>query len=92
MSFLGIDVGTGGSRAILVEEGGRVVASESAEHVPFASPSAGWAEQDARDWWRASAQAVRALEVGPVLAHQVARVPPCEILEPEPVNTLSTNG
>src|SRR3954464_11646278 len=74
MSFLGIDVGTGGSRAILVDEGGRVVASESVEHVPFASPSAGWAEQDARDWWRASAAAVRALLASGVRAEDVRAV------------------
>jgi xylulokinase len=59
MNFLGIDVGTGGSRAVLVDERGRVVASATVEHEPFASPQAGWAEQDARDWWRASAAAVR---------------------------------
>ena len=61
MNFLGIDVGTGGSRAVLVDARGSVVASATVEHEPFASPQAGWAEQDARDWWRASAAAVRAV-------------------------------
>ncbi|MCA1616783.1 MAG: xylulokinase [Acidobacteria bacterium] len=61
MNFLGIDVGTGGSRAVLVDARGRVVASATVEHEPFASPQTGWAEQDARDWWRASAAAVRAV-------------------------------
>jgi xylulokinase len=61
MNFLGIDVGTGGSRAVLVDESGRLVASATVEHEPFASPRTGWAEQDPRDWWRASAEAVRAL-------------------------------
>jgi xylulokinase len=61
MNFLGIDVGTGGSRAVLVDERGRVVASATVEHEPFASPQTGWAEQDARDWWRASAAAVRSV-------------------------------
>jgi xylulokinase len=61
MKLLGIDVGTGGSRAILVDEAGRVAQSATVEHEPFASPQTGWAEQDARDWWRASAGAVRAL-------------------------------
>ncbi|HVF67053.1 MAG TPA: xylulokinase [Pyrinomonadaceae bacterium] len=74
MGFLGIDVGTGGSRALLIDEGGRVRASESVEHEPFASPSAGWAEQDARDWWRASAQAVRALLASGVRAEEVRAV------------------
>ncbi|MDT7778600.1 MAG: xylulokinase [Acidobacteriota bacterium] len=61
MSFLGIDVGTGGSRAVLIDERGRVLASSTVEHAPFASPQPGWAQQDARDWWRASAGAVRAV-------------------------------
>jgi xylulokinase len=61
MSLLGIDVGTGGTRAVVVDEAGSVVASATIEHVAFASPQTGWAEQDAGDWWRASCEAVRAL-------------------------------
>ncbi|HYN85722.1 MAG TPA: xylulokinase [Pyrinomonadaceae bacterium] len=61
MNFLGMDVGTGGSRAVLIDERGRVAAAATVEHEPFASPQTGWAEQDARDWWRASASAVRAV-------------------------------
>ncbi|HYP54644.1 MAG TPA: FGGY family carbohydrate kinase, partial [Pyrinomonadaceae bacterium] len=61
MIFLGIDVGTGGSRAVSVDRAGRVVASATVEHAPFASPRVGWAEQEAGDWWRASAEAVRAV-------------------------------
>jgi xylulokinase len=59
--FLGIDVGTGGTRALAIDEGGRIVASATSEHVPFASPQTGWAEQDPRDWWRAAGEAVRAV-------------------------------
>jgi xylulokinase len=61
MKFLGIDVGTGGSRAVLIEESGQIVASATVEHEPFASLQTGWAEQDPRDWWRASAAAIRQL-------------------------------
>ncbi|RXS95419.1 xylulokinase [Silvibacterium dinghuense] len=57
--FLGLDIGTGGTRAVLVDERGRVVASASEEHVPFASPQPGWAEQDPEDWWRAAQKAIR---------------------------------
>jgi xylulokinase len=60
MNFIGIDVGTGGSRAVVVDASGHVVAAATVEHVPFASPQTGWAEQDATDWWRASREAVRA--------------------------------
>jgi xylulokinase len=59
MTYLGIDVGTGGTRALLIDEQGSVVASASAEHENFASPRPGWAEQDPRDWWRACGEAVR---------------------------------
>jgi xylulokinase len=59
MNFLGIDVGTGGSRAVLIDLQGTIVASATVEHAPFASPEIGWAEQDAGDWWRASAKAIR---------------------------------
>src|ERR1035437_2284448 len=57
--LLGIDVGTGGTRAVLVDGQGTVVASRTAEHAPFASPATGWAEQDPRDWWRATCIAIK---------------------------------
>ena len=59
MYFLGIDVGTGGTRALVIDEGGHVIASATEEHRPFASPQIGWAEQDPRDWWRARAAWLR---------------------------------
>ncbi|HWC20277.1 MAG TPA: xylulokinase [Terriglobales bacterium] len=59
--LLGIDVGTGGTRALLIDTTGRVLASKTAEHQPFASPQTGWAEQEPLDWWRASREAVREL-------------------------------
>ncbi len=59
MSYLGIDVGTGGTRALVIDSHGSVIASASAEHEHFASPRPGWAEQDPRDWWRACGEAVR---------------------------------
>ncbi|BCS32758.1 xylulokinase [Luteitalea sp. TBR-22] len=61
--LLGIDVGTGGTRALILDESGVVIASATADHAPFASPRTGWAEQDPDDWWRACRQAVpRALQ------------------------------
>ena len=56
--FLGIDVGTGGTRALLIDRSGKVLASHSAEHAPISSPHIGWAEQEPDDWWRAAQQAI----------------------------------
>ncbi len=56
---LGIDVGTGGTRVVIVDADGRVLASATAEHAPFTSPRTAWAEQEPEDWWRATRQAIR---------------------------------
>ena len=56
--FLGIDVGTGGTRAILINRDGKGVASSSSEHAPIHSEHIGWAEQNPEDWWRAAKTAI----------------------------------
>ncbi|MCG3125439.1 MAG: Xylulose kinase [Phycisphaerae bacterium] len=55
---LGIDVGTGGSRALLLSDEGRVVATASAAH-ELLSPRPGWTEQRPADWWTSACAAVR---------------------------------
>src|SRR5215471_18125035 len=57
--LLGLDVGTGGTRAVLIDKDGKVVSSATQLHQGFASPQNGWAEQDPEDWWEAAANAVR---------------------------------
>ncbi len=57
--FLGIDVGTGGTRAIVIDRSGTVLASHAVEHLAMSSPEIGWAEQDPNDWWRAAQAAVQ---------------------------------
>ncbi|MDP9440311.1 MAG: FGGY family carbohydrate kinase, partial [Actinomycetota bacterium] len=47
---VGLDVGTGGARAVAVDEGGNIVAEASSEY-PLHSPRPGWTEQDPEDWW-----------------------------------------
>jgi len=48
---------------LIVDQDGRVVASATEEHAPFASQQIGWAEQQPDDWWAACTIAVpRALE------------------------------
>ena len=56
--FLGIDVGTGGTRAILIDRAGKVLASHAAEHAAIHSEFIGWAEQEPEDWWRAAQEAI----------------------------------
>src|SRR5260221_1726058 len=75
MYFLGIDVGTGGTRALVIDERGRVIASATEEHRAFTSPQIGWAEQDPRDWWRACGVAVhKALAKGRLRGDQISCV------------------
>jgi xylulokinase len=56
--LLGVDVGTGGTRAVLIDRSGRVLASFASDHAPIRSEHIGWAEQDPEDWWRATREAV----------------------------------
>ena len=75
MYVLGIDVGTSGTRALVIDQGGRIVASATEEHAAFASPKIGWAEQAPEDWWRACGVALqRALAAGNIAADQIACV------------------
>ncbi len=57
--WLGIDIGTGGSRALLVDGGGRVRAGYTAAHEEMRMERPMWAEQRPENWWDASAEAVR---------------------------------
>jgi xylulokinase len=56
--LIGIDVGTTGTKAVLVQPSGRVVARATHEY-PLHTPRPGWAEQDPADWWRATVAAIR---------------------------------
>jgi len=75
MYVLGIDVGTGGTRALIMGADGRIAASATEEHEPFASPQIGWAEQQPEDWWRATGIAIRkALAQGKLRGEQISCV------------------
>src|ERR1700732_213509 len=72
---LGIDVGTGGTRALIIDEKGRIAGAATEEHEPFASPKIGWAEQRPEDWWRAAGVAVRkVLAAGNLRGEQISCV------------------
>ena len=57
--LLGIDVGTTGTRALLIDAEGQAVASHATEYV-LSTPRPGWAEQNPVDWWNATCASVRA--------------------------------
>jgi xylulokinase len=59
MYWMGIDVGTGGTRALLVDQGGRVVAGYTAPHEDMRMEHPRWAEQRPENWWDATQQAIR---------------------------------
>ena len=59
MYWLGIDVGTGGTRALLVEETGKVQHAFTAAHEEMQMEHPLWAEQHPDDWWEAAQKAIR---------------------------------
>jgi xylulokinase len=58
MSLLGIDIGTSGTKTLLIDEAGKVLASATQEY-PLSTPRPGWAEQDPHDWWAAAKGTIR---------------------------------
>lgn len=57
--LLGLDLGTGSAKAVLVDEGGDVLGEGAAPYAVH-SPRPGWAESFPEDWWGACTAAVRA--------------------------------
>lgn len=57
--WLGIDVGTGGTRALLVDEQGKVRHAFTAPHEDMRMEQPLWAEQRPEDWWDAAQKAIR---------------------------------
>ena len=57
--WLGVDMGTGGSRALLVDERGAVRAGYTALHEDMQMQRPLWAEQRPENWWDAVVEAIR---------------------------------
>lgn len=58
--YIGIDLGTSGVKAILLNEQGDVVASQT-EKLTVSRPHPLWSEQDPEQWWLATDRAIKAL-------------------------------
>lgn len=57
--YLGIDVGTSGTKALVMDADGKVIAAATGEH-PISAPKPLWSEQNPLDWWASTVKAVRA--------------------------------
>ncbi len=58
--FLGIDIGTSGTKTLAVNEKGKILADATAAY-PLYHPKPLWSEQDPEDWWQATVKTVRAV-------------------------------
>ena len=56
--FLGVDVGTSGTKTLAMQEDGTILSSATVEY-PVYSPHPGWSEQNPEDWWQATIKSVR---------------------------------
>ncbi len=59
MSYLlGIDIGTSGTKTLLIDAAGKVIASAT-DTYPLSTPKPLWTEQDPEDWWQATVSTIR---------------------------------
>ena len=56
--YIGIDIGTSGTKTVLFDRNGNVIRGSSYEY-PLHQPAIGYAEQDPEDWWRAVQCSIR---------------------------------
>ncbi len=71
---IGCDIGTSGTKALLVSAAGRVLSKATVEY-PLSTPHPGWAEQDPDLWWKAVEQAIQAvLRASGVSAREVKAI------------------
>ncbi|MHB0859381.1 MAG: xylulokinase [Anaerolineae bacterium] len=72
--LIGLDVGTTGTKTLLIDESGAVVASATEEY-PMYTPQPRWAEQDPEDWWQAAVASIRrAMHMSCVSGHEITGI------------------
>jgi len=74
MYFLGIDTSTTSSKALLIDDKGKVIAVASSPHT-LQTPRPLWSEQDPREWWEAVSASIRSvLEKAGISAESIGAV------------------
>ena len=74
MYFLGIDTSTTSSKALLIDDKGKVIAVASSPHT-LQTPRPLWSEQDPREWWDAVSASIRSvLEKAGISAESIGAV------------------
>ncbi len=58
--FLGIDVGTSGTKTLAMRRDGAILGTVTIEY-PLSSPHPGWSEQNPEHWWQATIKSVHAV-------------------------------
>jgi xylulokinase len=58
--LLGIDIGTSGTKTLICDDDGKVIATATSPHA-ISSPKPGWSEQNPADWWTAVGIAAKAV-------------------------------
>jgi xylulokinase len=72
--FLGIDTSTTGSKALLIDERGKVIAVASSPHT-LQTPKPLWSEQNPTEWWDAVVTSIRSvLQQAGISGEQVAAI------------------
>lgn len=56
--LIGVDLGTSGTKTVLFDEKGGVIASKTIEY-PLYQEKNGWAEQEPTDWWNAARDTIK---------------------------------
>ncbi|MCA9158119.1 MAG: xylulokinase [Planctomycetales bacterium] len=57
---IGVDIGTSGTKSLLIDPDGNIIAESSASYV-VSMPKPLWSEQDPEDWWNATVKTIRAV-------------------------------
>ena len=72
--LLGIDIGTSGTKVLLVNDEGKKITSVTEEY-PLLTPAPLWAEQEPAEWWKATVNGIkRVLEIAKINSEDIAGI------------------